>query len=326
MSDIKKKIIKDHGEVFISAASILAKELCIVSVSPKLDLGLSGGIPTGNWVIISGKEKLGKTVCALQIGRNAQAKGLKVVYGNVENRIGKKELMGIKGLDLSAEKFEVIGSSQGNILNAEKHLTIYEHLLKNEPNICLIIDSASALCSASEQDGEITASSRNSGPKLLANFTRKLNSIVPAQNSIVIIIQHLIANTSGYGPAMMEDGGHKIQYQSSVKIRGKGFSSWEVGGKQIGQIVKWDVVFSALGPPIQGIESYLRYGIGIDDTWEYIDIACDLGLIEKAGAWFNLKFLPEVKKVQGQQGVWSHLVTNPDDLELLKKQIKSYES
>ena len=53
----------------------------------------------------------------------------------------------------------------------------------------------------------------------MASFCRKLGNVVPVNRSIVWIIQHLIANTSGYGSPFMEDGGNKIVYQGDVKIR-----------------------------------------------------------------------------------------------------------
>lgn len=322
--DKKKKEKKKKVDYFFDVKDILEKDKIIVPVSPKLDIGLNGGVPEGSWVIVSGKAKLGKSTLALTIAKNAQKLGKKVYYFDIENRIKKTSLEGIEGLDLSEEKFQLIRSKQNNIISAEENLEIAENLLKTEPNLVVIIDSASSLCSAGEYDAEITSQARNPGPKLLSTFTRKLAAVVPVQDSIVIIIQHLIANTSGYGPAMMEDGGNKIQYQCDVKLRGRGFSKWEDGEKQIGQNITWDVVYSALGSPGATVESYLRYGSGIDEIWESIELGCDLGLIIKGGAWFTLDYLPTADKVQGQKKVWELLKNNPKYYEDLKAKIKSF--
>lgn len=322
---LEKLLKKKYGDIFTSGSQIIDKPKQVIPVSPKIDIGLGGGIPEGSWFIISGKEKLGKSSLALNFCANAQREEFgsrQCYYLDGEGRLGNKILNGISGLD--HEKLTVIKSTQGNILSAEKFLTIGEQLIKNKPGIVLVVDSASAMCSQSEMEGdEITGKGRNLGPKLLAEFTRKLANVVPVQNSVVIVIQHMIANTSGYGPAFMEDGGNKIKYQADVKLRGRTYSKWEQGNKQIGQIATWDVVYSALGPPGATIESYIRYGIGVDKTWELIDIAVDLDLIEKGGSWFTLNFLEDGKKLQGQNKVWDFLENNTEVREDLARKIRS---
>lgn len=327
MSEALEKILKKkYGDIFCDAADIISTKKAILPMSPKLDIGLSGGIPEGSWVIISGKEKLGKSSLALQFCASCQKEEFgsrHCYYLDAEGRLGSKVLSGIKGLD--KDKLTVIKSKQGNILSAEKFLTIAEQIIKTEPNIVLVVDSASAMCCQSEMDSEeIKGSGRNNGPRLLAEFTRKLANVVPVQNSVVIIIQHMIANTSGYGPAFMEDGGNKIKYQADVKLRGRTFTKWEDSSKkQIGQIATWDVVYSALGSPGATVESYIRYGIGVDVAWELIDIAIDLDLIEKAGSWLTLNFTKDSIKLQGQNNVWQYFMDNPEVYKDLESKIKS---
>jgi recombination protein RecA len=326
MSEALEKILKKkYGDIFLSADQITQKEKVVIPVSPKLDIGLNGGVPEGSWFIISGKPKLGKSTLALQFCATAQKEeygARRCYYLDAEGRLEKKILNGIEGLQ--QDKLTVVKSSQGNILSSEKFLTIAEQIIKTEPNIILVIDSASAMCSQSEMDSEeIKGTGRNNGPKLLAEFTRRLANVVPVQNNIVIIIQHMIANTSGYGPSFMEDGGNKICYQSDIKLRGRTFTKWEDNTKkQIGQIATWDVVHSALGAPGATVEGYIRFGYGIDSIWELIDIATDLDLIEKGGAWFTIKFTGEEIKLQGQNKVWQYLNDNPELCKKLKEEIR----
>lgn len=321
--ETQKLIKKNFGDVFMSANDVVSKNRVIIPTTPKLDIQLSGGIPTGSWVLVSGKEKSGKSTLALQICANAQMEefgGRQCYYFDIESRLEKKSLTGVKGLNL--DKMQVIKSTQGNYLYGEKVLNIAEQIVKAEPDCVIVLDSSSVLCSESEFNGEVSANTRNQGPKLLSSFTRKLANVVPVQNTIIIVIQHVIANTSGYGPAEMEDGGRKIQYQADVKIKAKGYKKWEEDGKQIGQIVNWNIGVSALGPPGGSTEGYLRYGIGMDSVWEIIDLACDFGCINKSGAWYELSFLDEPKKVQGQKNVWNFLTENPDKYKELLSIIK----
>lgn len=322
-----KSLQKKYGDVVMSSEQVLSRHSQVIPFSPKLNIGLSGGIPEGSWVIMSGPAKCGKSTSSLDFAATAQKEeygGRHVYYLDVEGRLKKMNLEGIAGLN--QDQFSVISSTEGHILSAEEYLNIASEIIKSEPGCVLIIDSASALCSSKELSEDISGQTRALGPKILAAFCRQLGGVVPIQRCIVIMMQHLIANTSGWGPTQYEDGGRKAQYQVDVKLRCKGSQKWEDSEKQIGQTVNWEVMTSALGPPGQKVQSYIRYGTGIDHVWETVDVACDLGLIDKSGAWFNLDYLEaeglDSVKVQGQQKVWTHLSENKEHFDLLTKNIR----
>ena len=136
-------------------------------------------------------------------------------------------LQGIVPLDLAPEKFQLVASNEDRILSAEDFVNIASEIIKNEPRVVVILDSTSSLCSQDELDGEITGSGRAKGPRILASFCRKMGTVVPVMNSIVIMMQHLIANTSGYGSPYYEDSGRKVQYQADIKLRCKSFQYWK---------------------------------------------------------------------------------------------------
>lgn len=310
----EKKWDKEIGKgIFGDATSILDRNEKIIPVSPAIDAKI-GGIPDGTWNIFSGPEKSGKSTTALQIAANAQELYNKpVAYIDVEGRLAKKNLTGVHNLNLDPKRFRLVQSTPTHILTAEDNLNICMDLLKGIDELVLIIDSASALCAASESEGGITAQARNNGPKLLASFCRQMGNVVPVRRSTVIIIQHLIANTSGYGSPFMEDGGNKIKYQVDTKLRCKGFSKWlDSDEVQIGQMVKWEVVCCAMGPPGAKIESYLRYGHGLDDTKEVMEMAIDFGLVKKAGSWYSIQHNEEEIKVQGTEKLYSAFKENKE--------------
>lgn len=326
MSDIReqlrKEINKRRGNVVISAKDIYDEERKIISVSPNVDYALNGGIPEGSWVIFSGSPKAGKTTTALQTIANAQQDFNKPAYIiSAEHRINKKELEGVHGLKI--DDIEVIQSSSGNILTAQILLQEATEIIKTIPGCILLIDSTSALCAEKELIEDITSQARNEGPKLLATFCRKMGSVVPVQKSIVIIIQHLIANTSGYGSPYYEDGGRKIQYQADIKMRATSFQKWNDNkDNQIGQIISWQVMTSSLGKPGAKFESYLRYGYGLDDIKEYTTVAMDMGIILKGGSWYTIPFLDN-KKVQGEDNLQEIFLADNDLLMKLKKEVKN---
>ena len=335
---VEKDILKKYGEIMIDSNLVIEEDILTVPVSPAIDIGLNGGIPEGSWVILSGAPKCGKTTTALQIAANCQKEeygGRMVYYLNAEGRFKKMNLSGVEGLN--PDQLKVIQSTQGNILTAEDFLTIATNIIKDHPGCVVIIDSASALSPEKEMLSEINGQTRAGTPKLLSSFCKQMGTVVPIQNTIIIIIQHLIANTSGYGKAYIEDGGQKIKYQSDIKLRAKSVKKWSVGNSEtpIGQIISWTVEHSALGPPGAVVDSYLRYGKGIDSVCEWINLGADFGLISKAGAWFTCNFMDDheeeakaiefdpATKIQGQEKLYQILQENPKLLELLEADIKS---
>lgn len=321
---IRKSIISKYGENISKEASILNNEKkIIIPLSPALDRGLNGGVPEGSWCIFSGPPKMGKTTLALQLAANAQKEeyGNKTIYYiDVEGRFKKMNLSTVN--TLNQDKFELIRSEKGKILSAEDFLTIAMDIIKGHPECVVIVDSTSALCAAKELGEDIKSSGRNEGPKLLAAFCRQMANVVPVNNTIVILIQHLIANTSGYGPTMMEDGGNKVKYQVDVKLRGKGAEKWlNTNDEQIGQIAKWDITTSALGAPSSTVESYIRYGYGIDDIMEIIQLSTDFGVINKAGAWYSFDYNGEEVKAQGIEKLHAKLLENKELLSYINSKV-----
>jgi recombination protein RecA len=327
ISKLKEETNKKYGtDIIINAQNIVDKKRKIISVTPMIDFALNGGIPEGSWVLLSGVPKSGKSITALQIAANAQMQYDKQVFiGNVEHRINQKELSGIHNLDVS--KIEVIQSQKGKILVAQDFLQEFSNIIKNVPGCVLIIDSSSALCAEKEFTEDITSQARNEGPKLLANFCRKTASIVPIQNVTLIIIQHLIANTSGYGSPYYEDGGNKIQYQADIKLRCTSFAKWNAkqndDSTRIGQVVSWQIITSALGAPGGKVQSYIRYGYGIDDIKEYISLGLDMGIIDKDGSWYTVNYDDLEHKYRGEENLRSGLLENISLLNFVKQKVLS---
>lgn len=324
LNESRKKLIKQYGDIFKSGRDIQDKPQQILKISPAFDNAL-GGIPEGSWVMLSGPPKFGKSSLALEIAVAGQKLGKQVFYTDAEGRFKKINLRSVRDLDL--DKFELIQSTPDRILSAEDHLNIQMDLIRSTPGCISILDSTSALCAEKELTSEITAQSRASGPKLLSSFCRQMGSVVPVNNTIIVMINHLIANTSGYGSPFMEDGGNKIQYQADIKLRGKGKTKWtNKEGRPIGQTIKWEVLASAMGPPGAEIENYLRYGFGIDRIMELIMLALDLGIIVLNGAWITCDLFQTLNseypsKIQGQDQMFNFLSEHSDCFNLLNEEV-----
>jgi len=263
----------------------------VIPVSPSLDIALGGGLKEGTVVVMTGDPKTGKTVTALSFAAQAQKHGKEIFYFDVEGRITDYNLTQIKGLDHKAVK-RIGPTEEMPVMSAEKYLNILEALIKQRGDIVVIVDSLSNMLPQDELDGEIRTGIRNALPRLSAQFFKRVSGDIPRMGAICIFITHNIANTGGsrFSPSKMSDGGNMLQYQAGTNMvithRGKWESS---SGKDVGQVAHWKIKTSAAGgTPNSLADSWIKYGVGIDHVQEIAQIASELSLIKKAGAWYTI--------------------------------------
>jgi len=329
-------LISKYGEnAFISGDDFLNEKREIISVSPKIDMVLGGGIPEGSFVILSGPPKGGKTLTALHFAANAQELGRKVYYLNIEGRIKPRDIQGIPKLKTDKEHFEIVRSyrdenGKPKILMAHEFLEIAERKIKEEPGCVVIVDSVSQLCTEDEKIAEINEQKRAPGPVLMARFTKRIANDLPVSKSIIICILHVVANTGGGYKKTQRTGGNKVVYAVDVDLDIQYSQKWKVGGSddddngvEIGKIVHWlsNSTAANCGTGAQ-VTSYIRYGIGIDEVYELFDLAKTCALIERAGAWYTFSFLNEPLKFQGEEKALEYLRSNEESIKLLKSKLK----
>jgi recombination protein RecA len=345
------KILKEYGNIISSGNDILEekKNYKVISVSPAIDIALGGGIREGTWLTLTGDPKSGKTTTAMQIAANCQKDGRPIIYLDVEGRLKD---MNFEVKDLDPSKMKII-HPEDKPLPAEDFLDV-AHKLMSHPDYhgaVLIIDSISSLMPAKELDGDMTPG-RAGLPKILSIFTKKMGQLLPRQRGLIIAITHFIANTAGFGAAKMADGGSKIQYQADTRMEIKSggekvsaVTPWTNNNQErIGQVINWKILCSSMGPPGGQVQSWIRYGHGIDKIQEILILAMDLGMINKAGAWMTCSFMADDKKLvsklkpdvnvenpeeiekafkfQGQDSLYNFFLQNPAAFELLEKKIK----
>lgn len=334
-------IEKNYGDDLVKTGTeFIARENSkkIVSICPSLDFGSGGGIPEGSFLLFAGKPKCGKTVTSLHFIKKCQDAGKHVYYLNIEGRLKKMNLIGTFGL--REDMLDVIESSEKKVLHAKEWLDIAENIIRSHPGCVIVFDSYSMLCHENEMTGGVGTSTMGAPAALLAQFFRQMGTVVPAKKTIVVGINQLMANIGWGKSGTTEKGGMAIQFQSDIKFRHKMSETWKDGDKVIGTIVTWVVEWNALGNgavPGTEVKSYLRYGHGIDEIQELIDIGTECGFIEQGGAWYTLTYMqnylseiPETVwegagektcKAQGASKLATLLKDNPKWTELLKKEV-----
>jgi len=316
---ISNQIMAKYGNIVKSGEDVLRDlgELKVISVSPALDIALGGGIREGSCAVMTGDPKTGKTTTALHFLAKCQALGKRTYYINTEGRLTKENFIGIDGLDPA--KITIIQpSDETPSVSAETYLNALESHIKGTPDFVGIVDSVSNMVPQEEIEGEIRTGVRNSLPRLLSMFFKRISGDVARTKAIIIFITHNIANTSGarYAPTKISDCGTMIQYQAGTNMilthRGKWQQGSEDKGTHIGQIAYWNIKTSAAGgKPNCTAESWIRYGIGIDESQEIAQLANQFSMIKRAGAWYELTIAIDNKESKAIKDV---LIKNEVDI------------
>lgn len=301
---VSNNVITKYGDIVESGEKVLQglQDLKVISLSPALDMALGGGLREGAIAIMTGDPKTGKTTTCQHFIAKCQALGKPIIFINTEDKMTKENFIGIKGLD--PDKIKIVQASEDcPVISAEMHLTIIEMYVKNTPDAVIVVDSTSNMVPQCELEGDISGDVRNKLPRMLSIFLKRIAPHVRRNKVILICITHNIANTSGsrYAPKKMADCGNMLQFQAATNMvithRGKWLATGGAAeeddkdsGPHVGQIAYWKIITSAAGGiPMSTAESWIRYGIGIDETQEVSQIAIQLNLIKKAGAWFTIK-------------------------------------
>ena len=315
---IGRELIKKHGsKLIVRGDEFIKRKEIIVSVSPAIDVHLGGGIPQGSNVLLAGKKKVGKTVTSLSIAANGQKHGMNVYFLNIEGRLKKRDVTGIKGLD--AKMLYVIGSFKeddgvggkvdGKILTGEEWLSIAEHWIHEDPGCIIILDSVSQLATEKEMNADIGDRTGDGGFRLLAQFTKRNANTIPVQKCIVIGIQHVLANTNPNTSkyfSTFRSGGNKVGYAVDVDLECVKMEPWRIDEKdkeseQIGQKITWKTGSTAITAPGRKMISMLRYGTGLDRVAELFELGTNFGLIDRNGAWYTLVYMSKYTDVLGME-------------------------
>ncbi len=322
-SEVEKKY---GAGIVLSGTDILEVKKKVIPISPALDAGLGGGIQQGSMVVISGPPRCGKSTTCLHFAGHCQQAGVRPVYFNAENRIERRDMSGIPGLD--PKNIDVVNSRPGKILSAQDFLSIAEMYLQNETGMLIILDSISAMCDETEMSNDLGDYKMGGTSKLVASFCRRMGPVISVNKHIVICIAHLYANFNPKGKKWIEAIGGKVDYQLSTKLRTEFFQEWKIGSGDkeitVGQEIHWKVERTPLGPPNKKVISWHRFGRGLDEVYENIKVAETLPfIIDKAtGGNYTLNYLTPPVKVKGAENLLNYFDENPDQAVALGKAVR----
>tara|TARA_B100000927_G_scaffold78359_1_gene62382 strand:+ start:1228 stop:2229 length:1002 start_codon:yes stop_codon:yes gene_type:complete len=287
--------------------------LSIPTGSVSLDLALGvGGYPRGRVIEIFGPESSGKTTLTIHAIAEVQKQGGVAAFIDAEHAFDSSYASAL-GVDL-----DNLYISQPD--NGEQALEIADHLISSGALDLVIIDSVAALTPKSEIEGEMGDSKMGLHARLMSQALRKLTATIHKTNCTVIFINQIRMKIGVmFGNPETTTGGNALKFYSSVRLDIRRIGAIKNGDEVIGNRTRVKVVKNKVAPPFRKVEFDIMFGKGISRSGEILDIATELGVIQKSGSWFSYN---DTKLGQGRDAVKNMISDNPELSEEIELKIK----
>ncbi len=281
------------------------------SLSLDFALGI-GGIPRGRITEIYGPESSGKTTIALHVIAEVQKQGGEAAFIDAEHAL---DPVYAKKLGVDINNLLVSQPDCG-----EQGLEIAETLVNSGAIDIIVIDSVAALVPRQEIEGDMGASHVGIQARLMSQAMRKLSGAIAKSNCIVIFTNQLREKVGVmYGNPEVTTGGKALKFYASVRIDVRRVESLKNGSEVIGSHTRCKVVKNKVAPPFKVAEFDILYGSGISKSSEIIDMAIQLGIIEKSGAWF---YYDGDRLGQGKDNVRKFIESDKEFMDKLEKLVR----
>ncbi len=304
LKEALKNIEKQYGKgaVMVLGNEPVSQLDVIPSGSLILDKALGvGGYPKGRIIEIYGPESSGKTTFALHAIAEAQKLGGYAAFIDAEHALDPKYA---RSLGVNIEELVLSQPDSG-----EQALEIAEALIKSGAIDIIVIDSVAALVPEAEINGEMGDSHVGLQARLMSQAMRKLSGIINKTKCVAIFINQIREKVGVmYGNPETTPGGRALKFYSTIRLDVRRGEQLKNGSEAVGNKTVVKVVKNKVAPPFKTAEVEIIYGEGISKIGELIDIAVNLGIVNKAGAWFSYN---GEKIGQGRENVKAYLKANP---------------
>lgn len=273
------------------------------SGSLSLDIAMGvGGFPKGRIIEIFGPESSGKTTIALQAVAEVQKRGGRAAYIDAEHAL---DPVYAKNLGVNIEELLLSQPDTG-----EQALEICEALVRSNAVSIVVIDSVAALVPQAEIEGEMGDSHVGLQARLMSQALRKLGGIINKTNTTAIFINQLREKVGVmFGNPETTPGGRALKFYASVRLDVRRGEQIKVGDSVVGNRTNIKVVKNKVAPPFKVAAVDIMYGEGVSREGELVDIAADIGIVDKSGAWYSYN---GEKIGQGKENTKIFLKNNPD--------------
>lgn len=303
MGQIEKQFGKGAVMRMGEKASMTVEAISTGSLALDIALGI-GGLPRGRVVEIYGPESSGKSTLAMHVVAEAQRNGGICAYVDAEHAM---DPIYARAIGVNVDDLLISQPDTG-----EQALEIADMLIRSGALDVLVIDSVAALTPRAEIEGEMGDSHVGLQARLMSQALRKLTATLNRSNTICIFINQLREKIGVmFGSPETTPGGRALKFYSSVRLDIRRIESIKDGAEVTGNRTRVKVVKNKVAPPFRQAEFDIMYGKGISREGSLIDIAVDLNIVKKSGAWYTYE---GEQLGQGRENAKSFLA---DNLELM---------
>ena len=312
------KIEKDFGKGAImklgeSGANMNVETVPTGSLSLDVALGL-GGVPKGRIVEIYGPESSGKTTVALHMVAEVQKRGGIAGFIDAEHALDPVYAKNI-GVDI-----DNLYISQPD--NGEQAMEITETMVRSGAVDIIIVDSVAALVPKAEIEGDMGDSHVGLQARLMSQALRKLTSVISKSNCIVIFINQLREKIGVmFGNPETTTGGRALKFYASIRMDVRRIEALKQGGEVVGNRTRIKVVKNKIAPPFKEAEFDIMFGKGISKAGDVLDLAVNIGVVNKSGAWFAYN---DAKIGQGRENAKKYLLDNPAVMDEIEAKVRAH--
>ncbi|WP_440602753.1 recombinase RecA [Bacillus sp. GB_SG_008] len=275
----------------------------IPSGSLALDVALGvGGYPRGRIIEIYGPESSGKTTVSLHAIAEVQRQGGQAAFIDAEHAMDP-----VYAQKLGVNIDELLLSQPDT---GEQGLEIAEALVRSGAIDIIVIDSVAALVPKAEIEGEMGDSHVGLQARLMSQALRKLSGAINKSKTIAIFINQIREKVGVmFGNPETTPGGRALKFYSTVRLEVRRAEQLKQGNDIVGNKTKVKVVKNKVAPPFRVAEVDIMYGEGISREGEILDMASELDIVQKSGAWYSYN---EERLGQGRENAKQFLKENPE--------------
>ncbi|MEY4164321.1 MAG: recombinase RecA [Actinomycetota bacterium] len=268
-----------------------------------LDLALGvGGLPRGRVVEIFGPESSGKSTLAMHVVAEAQRNGGICAYIDAEHAM---DPVYAKAIGVDIDQLLISQPDTG-----EQALEIADMLIRSGALDVVVIDSVAALTPRAEIEGDMGDTHVGLQARLMSQALRKLTANLNKSKTICVFINQLREKIGVmFGSPETTPGGRALKFYSSVRLDIRRIESIKDGAEVVGSRTRVKVVKNKVAPPFRQAEFDIMYGKGISREGALLDLAVEMGIAKKSGAWFTYE---GEQLGQGRENAKSFLSDHPE--------------
>ena len=312
------KLEKDFGKGTVmklgdAGANVTVETVPTGSLSLDIALGL-GGVPKGRVIEVYGPESSGKTTVTLHMIAEVQKRGGIAGFIDAEHAL---DPVYAKNIGVDIDELYISQPDSG-----DQALEIAETMVRSGAMDIIVIDSVAALVPRQEIEGDMGDSHVGLQARLMSQALRKLTPVISKSNCVVVFINQLREKVGiMFGNPETTTGGRALKFYASVRMDVRRVETLKQNGEMVGNRTRIKIVKNKIAPPFKEAEFDIMFGKGISKEGDILDLAANLDIVNKSGAWYAYK---GDKIGQGRENAKLYLAQNPEVMDEIEAKVRAH--